>query len=190
VIRIILNERDRVFGQQAIDEMVSAKVRLLRAEACLTQERMAAMIGISKKTLVQAEKGRQTLGFCCASLTAILFRGSDTIHSLFGDLALEIVAWAAGSPPTAGGKAEDEKNLWIEEARQGAYQLQKHVLTGHYLIIDTDRFVRFYSLDRQDALNRMGELEPVFLTLGTQRDVNRSTSTYNGKGAAAMPPVS
>ena len=37
------------------DEMVSERARMIRSEADLTQERFAEMIGISKKTLVEAE---------------------------------------------------------------------------------------------------------------------------------------
>ncbi len=43
-----------------ITELISSKLRLIRTESRYTQEKMANVLGISKKTLVQIEKGRST----------------------------------------------------------------------------------------------------------------------------------
>lgn len=40
--------------------IVSNKIRLIRSEYNFSQEKMAETLGISKKTLVQIEKGRNT----------------------------------------------------------------------------------------------------------------------------------
>jgi DNA-binding XRE family transcriptional regulator len=42
---------------------VDQKVKLIRNEKGYTQDKMAAVLGISKKTLVQVEKERASLGW-------------------------------------------------------------------------------------------------------------------------------
>ena len=42
-------------------ENTDARVKLVRAEFDLTQEKMALLLGLSKKTLVEIEKGRASL---------------------------------------------------------------------------------------------------------------------------------
>ena len=61
------------------DEVISAvnsKLKRVRTEYGLTQDKMAVILGISKKTLVESEKGRRALGWTeVVALTAI-FSGS------------------------------------------------------------------------------------------------------------------
>ncbi|UFJ43053.1 helix-turn-helix domain-containing protein [Brevibacillus humidisoli] len=139
--------------------MVSEKLKLIRIEADLTQDKMAEIIGVSKKTLVQVEKGRKTLGFTAAALVAVLFRRGEIMHSLFGDATLDVldlVATRSNSQAwyrTMGGKV-----WWTEERREGSYSLQKHVFTGHYRIIDEERYLHYYSLDPAEAEKRLAEL--------------------------------
>ncbi len=45
-------------NREEIIMLVSDKLRLIRTEAGYTQDKMAEIIGVSKKTLVQIEKGR------------------------------------------------------------------------------------------------------------------------------------
>ena len=52
------------------------KLKLIRTEYGLTQEKMADILGISKKTLVEIEKGRRSLGWTGAVALASLFSGS------------------------------------------------------------------------------------------------------------------
>lgn len=147
------------FNRKIFDEMVSNKLKLIRTEADLTQDRMAEKIGISKKTLVQVEKGRKTLGFTQSALVAILFRNGEIIQSLFGDMTLQIVDYVSNHGEekkryrTLGGKV-----WWTEETCRDGFRLQKHVLTGHYRIIDEDFYLYYYSLNESEAYKRLEEL--------------------------------
>jgi DNA-binding XRE family transcriptional regulator len=158
-VQNLLQEEGQTMTQDVFDRMISDKLKLIRTEAELTQDRMADMIGISKKTLVQVEKGRQTLGFTASALVAVLFRHSELVQSMFGDSVLEIldlVSTKARSKvwyKTMGGKV-----WWTEERRDGSYILQKHILTGHYRIIDTDYYLHYYSLEKKEACRRLREL--------------------------------
>ncbi len=44
-------------------QMMDEREKLIRTEYGLTQDKMAIALGISKKTLVEIEKGRRTLGW-------------------------------------------------------------------------------------------------------------------------------
>ena len=43
--------------------VVNSKLKLVRTEYGLTQDKMAVILGISKKSLVESEKGRRSLGW-------------------------------------------------------------------------------------------------------------------------------
>ncbi len=145
--------------QATFDRMISQKLKLIRAEADLTQDRMAEVIGISKKTLVQVEKGRQSLGFTAAALAAVLFRKSEMVQSLFGDAVLQIVELVATKAKSrAWYKTMGGKVWWTEENRTDSFIVQKHILTGHYRIIDHAHYLHYYSLDREEAFKRAKEL--------------------------------
>ena len=65
-------------NREEIIMLVSDKLRLIRAEAGYTQDKMAEIIGVSKKTLVQIEKGRVLAGWStvvtvCAHPIILLF---------------------------------------------------------------------------------------------------------------------
>ena len=52
----------------------SEKLKMIRMESDFTQDKMAEILGISKKTLVQIEKGRSTFGWAGA-VTCVQFLG-------------------------------------------------------------------------------------------------------------------
>jgi DNA-binding XRE family transcriptional regulator len=43
-------------------KLLDGKLKLIRTEYGLTQDKMASVLGISKKTLVEIEKNRKSLG--------------------------------------------------------------------------------------------------------------------------------
>ncbi|MEH7475392.1 helix-turn-helix domain-containing protein, partial [Priestia megaterium] len=70
---------------------VSDKIRLIRLERNYSQDRMAEVIGISKKTLVQIEKGRTEAGWTTTVAVCGLFGDSEILQSVLGDVPLEVV---------------------------------------------------------------------------------------------------
>ncbi|MBC9785216.1 transcriptional regulator [Heliobacterium chlorum] len=148
-----------VLTQETFDQLVSAKLRPIRTDADLTQDKMAEIIGISKKTLVDVEKGRKTLGFTAASLTAILFRRGEPVQSLFGDMTIDVVEFVSTRAKSrAWYKTLGGPVWWIEESRQGPFIVQKHRFTPYYRIIDSDHYLHYYSLNREETFQRLAEL--------------------------------
>lgn len=138
---------------------VSDKVRVLRAEVGYTQDKMADIIGISKKTLVQIEKGRVPAGWSTVVAICALFREAETIRYLFGNEPLEVLETVAHEgtdyrkEKTLGGKV-----WWREVERAGGFVMQQNILSQHYRILDEDDFRIFSSFEEEETLDRLREL--------------------------------
>ena len=66
-------------------------LKLVRTEYGYTQEMMASILGLSKKTLVEIEKGRSSLGWMGAVAFSSLFSDSRILSSLLGGEADDMV---------------------------------------------------------------------------------------------------
>jgi len=123
---------------QFIDVM-NSKLKLVRTEYGLTQEKMAAMLGISKKTLVEIEKERKSLGWTCSVALASVFSDSRTLHdAIGGDIAGLIIALAfeeieVNYPKTWGGRV-----WWKTVTEEAGYRIQQNMFSGHYRLIDQE----------------------------------------------------
>lgn len=139
--------------------LISNKLKLIRTEHNYTQDRMAEVLGISKKTLVQIEKGRTTAGWTVCAATCALFRESQVLSSVLGADPLEVLETIAHEKidapkdKTMGGKV-----WWKEIKMQGAFRLQQNVISQHYRILDEMDFRWYSSFDKEDALERLNEL--------------------------------
>ena len=138
---------------------VSEKLRLIRTEAGYTQDKMAEIIGVSKKTLVQIEKGRVLAGWSTVVTVCALFRETETVQFLFGNEPLEVLETVAREGidyrkmKTFGGRI-----WWREVSRKNGFILQQNILSKHFRILD-DRHYRVYSsFDEKQSKIRFKEL--------------------------------
>ncbi|MGD6844265.1 helix-turn-helix transcriptional regulator [Bacillus infantis] len=138
---------------------VSEKLRLIRTEAGYTQDKMADIIGISKKTLVQIEKGRAYAGWSTVVAVCALFRETETVQFLFGNEPLEVLETIAREgidyrkEKTLGGKI-----WWREVERKGRYVLQQNIISQHFRIIDEDLYRIYSSFDEEISKERFFEI--------------------------------
>lgn len=118
---------------QATDE----KVKLIRTEYGYSQDKMAEILGISKKTLVQIEKSRSTLGWMGAVALCTIFGKSEILMMAFGGQPSDIImALAFDSaerqyPKTMGGRV-----WWTDVETADGYKIQKNMVFLHYRILD------------------------------------------------------
>ena len=122
------------------------QVKLVRTEYGFTQDVMARVLGISKKTLVEIEKGRSSLGWTGAVALCSIFSGSQVLSGLLGGEAGELVRALAfqnlrpSYPKTMGGKV-----WWRFVETLGPYTIQQNLLSQHYRALDPgDGRVRSY----------------------------------------------
>ena len=126
-------------------------VKAVRKEYGFTQEKMAAVLGISKKTLVEIEKGRSSLGWTGAAAFAGIFRESCILQEKFGgdlDDLVEALAFAEAEPQypkTMGGKV-----WWREILKEKDYRIQQNVISGHFRLLDGEnrRLMASFALER------------------------------------------
>lgn len=116
---------------------VNGRLKLVRTEYGLTQDKMATILGISKKTLVESEKGRRSLGWTeTVALTSIFARSSilkDALGEDFNEMisALALEGVEISYPPTMGGKV-----WWREIKSAGGYRIQQNLISNHYRLLD------------------------------------------------------
>lgn len=145
--------------REEIIQRVSEKIRLVRAEVGYTQDRMAEIIGVSKKTLVQIEKGRMDANWPTVVTICALFRETETVRHLFGNEPLEVLETIARDgvdyrkERTMGGKI-----WWREVAKNKGFILQQNIISQHYRILDEEYFRIFSSTDEKAAMERFQEL--------------------------------
>lgn len=145
-------------------DKISELCKLVRVEVDLSQDKMAQILGISKKSLVETEKGRRKLSFSEAVALSCIFSHSAVLHNEFGgemsDM-IEALAFAQSKPSypkTMGGKV-----WWKEVSAKEGYRIQQNLLSGHYRILNPEDERMMSSFDLKevqayfDKLNQEGK---------------------------------
>lgn len=120
-------------------EIVDSKIKLIRTEKNYTQDKMADMLGISKKTLVQIEKGRCSLGWTTAVATCTIFKDSEILQLTFGNdtqdiiLSLAFDGYEKTYDKTLGGRV-----WWKDVEFKGTYKIQQNIISKHYRILNAE----------------------------------------------------
>lgn len=116
---------------------MDGKLKLVRTEYGLTQDKMAIILGISKKTLVEIEKERKSLGWTGAVALATIFSHSIVLQDATGGDLTEIVTAIAfhdmdvNYPKTWGGRV-----WWKTMKETEGYRIQQNLFSRHYRILD------------------------------------------------------
>ncbi|UOQ93616.1 helix-turn-helix domain-containing protein [Halobacillus shinanisalinarum] len=145
--------------REVLIEQVSKRIKLIRVEFGYTQNRMAAILGVSKKTLVQIEKERTQANWTTVVAVCALFKESDIMRSMLGDAPLEIIETVAHEQidlpkrKTIGGKM-----WWTTAEEKGQYKLQQNVISQHFRIIDEHGYRWYSSFNKEEALFRYSQL--------------------------------
>ncbi|MDV6379487.1 helix-turn-helix domain-containing protein [Sporosarcina sp. GW1-11] len=138
--------------QQLID-LVLPRLKLIRTEMNYTQDQMADSIGVSKKTLVQLEKGRQELSWTVAVAVCAVYRESTLLRSVMGDDPIELVEMAVHPEIRSGRMLPGGAVTWWTDVGQWQhYKLQQHTAGGHYRIVGEGNQRLFSTADKEKAL--------------------------------------
>ena len=118
-------------------KILDGKLKLIRTEYGLTQDKMASVLGISKKTLVEIEKNRKSLGWTSSVALASIFSDSTILHdAIGGDISDLIIAVGLRDvdvdyPKTWGGKV-----WWKTITEMKGYSIQQNMFSRHYRLIN------------------------------------------------------
>ncbi|WP_281864786.1 helix-turn-helix transcriptional regulator [Planomicrobium okeanokoites] len=147
-------------NQEELIDIVSQKIRLIRLEKELSQEEMAKVLGISKKTLIQIEKGRVAAGWNVVVTCVALFEESEILQNGLGEDSLEVVRLVTFNHieqpvmRTMGGKI-----WWKEVEKRGEFKLQQNVVSQHFRIIDDSNYRWFSSFELEEGMLHLKYLE-------------------------------
>ena len=120
-------------------QQMNTMLKLIRTEYGLTQDKMAAILGISKKTLVESEKGRRSLGWTEVVALATIFSQSQILQNAFGGEVSDIIGAIAFEnvevqyPDTMGGKV-----WWRVVQEEGGYKIQQNIISQHYRLLNAE----------------------------------------------------
>ena len=142
-----------------IIRLISERMRLIRVEVDYTQDKMAEIIGISKKTLVQIEKERNEASWTTVVAVVSLFRETLTVQTLFGGDPLEVIETVSReSIDYRKEKMLGGKMWWKDLSSEKGYKLQQNMISQHYRILDDDQYRIFSSLEREVSEQKYKEL--------------------------------
>ncbi len=145
-------------NKQQLITTVTAKLKLIRTEKNYTQDRMAEVIGMSKKTLIQIEKGRAEANWSHVIAICALFQESEILEATLGDSPLNVVATVAHERLNTPKKTLGGKVWWTEVESIESYRIQQNLLSQHYRILDEKDCHLFSSFYYEDAKIRLLEL--------------------------------
>jgi DNA-binding XRE family transcriptional regulator len=117
---------------------------------------MAKVLGLSKKTLVEIEKGRSSLGWTGSVALCGIFGESQTVMGVFGGKPSSLILVLAfeGQPQLRTLSGVTATVWWqIIEKRQGFY-LQQNIISQHYRLLDGEgnRIASSFNLEDLTAL--------------------------------------
>ncbi|KAJ50841.1 DNA-binding XRE family transcriptional regulator [Clostridium tetanomorphum] len=144
------------------DEFISKaneKVKLIRNEKGYTQDKMSEVLGMSKKTLVQIEKGRGSLGWQGSVTLCTIFKDSEILQMTFGgdpsDLILSLAFnnYEGKHERTLGGKI-----WWRNLKEEKGLIIQQNIISNHYRILDSSNRRITSSFDLEYIKKRFNEL--------------------------------
>lgn len=140
-------------------EMLNERVKLVRTEHHYNQQQMAYVLGISKKTLVEIEKGRSSLGWTGAVALCALFSKSEILSGVLGGeptdmvMALAFEGHEPQYPKTMGGKV-----WWRVVKEHKGYKLQQNIVSQHYRILNEQEERICASFDLEIVSKQLQEL--------------------------------
>jgi len=132
---------------------VSEKLKLIRIENEYTQDKMAELLGLSKKTLVQVEKGRSVLGWAGAVTLCTIFRDSEVLEMTFGGNPQDIILSLAFEDYEKKEKTLGGKVWWNNIECTDQFRIQQNIISRHFRILDSqDR--RIYSSFNEEYIRK------------------------------------
>lgn len=140
-------------------KQIDMKIKLIRTEYEYTQDKMAEIIGISKKTLIQVEKERASLGWTVAVAVCAIFKDSEILQLTFGGevqdiiLSLSFNHYEMNYKKTMGGKV-----WWSDIKTDGKFKVQQNIISKHYRILDSEDRRVCSSFELKLIENRLKEL--------------------------------
>ena len=138
-----------------IIQIISENLKNLRRESHYTQDKMAEIVGVSKKSIIQIEKGRVLADWTTTIAICAVFRESMILHKIFGGDPLEIIEMTVQDvnirpqEKTMGGHI-----MWKNITVYKGFKLQRNVISKHFRILDEENY-RLISTFNEEVAHEM-----------------------------------
>ncbi|MDN4493467.1 helix-turn-helix transcriptional regulator [Ureibacillus aquaedulcis] len=143
-----------------IIQIVSDNLKILRKENCYTQDKMAEIVGVTKKTIIQVEKGRALADWTTTIAICALFRESKLLRKHFGGDPIEIIELTVQDvtirpqEKTLGGHI-----MWKNIDEYKGFKLQRNLISKHFRILDEENYRLFSTFDAEVAQEMWKDIE-------------------------------
>lgn len=148
--------------REMITQIASENLKLIRTENDYTQDKMAEVLGISKKTLVQIEKGRILANWTTTIAICALFHNSQTLQNQMGGDPMEVIELTVHDVIISPKEKTMGGYIWwknIEEYKK--HRLQQNHLSKHYRILDDENYRLISTFDEEVALEKWKAIKAV-----------------------------
>ncbi len=137
-------------NKEELINIVSRKLKLIRTEYNFSQDKMAEILGLSKKTLVQIEKERILLSWTVCISICCIFSESEILRMYFGEDPSKLVQTIAlGKVYFSKTKAKGGKIWWKDIKEEKEFKIQQNIVSLHYRIIDDNHYRLYSSFDKE-----------------------------------------
>jgi len=114
---------------------------------------MAYALGLSKKTLVDIEKKRRSLGWTSSVALCSVFQESEVLAAVFGGQPSEIIlALAFDGKPTQYAKTFGSRAWWSVVYSNQNYVIEQNIISQHYRMLNVEGQRIASSFDIEDLM--------------------------------------
>ncbi len=131
--------------------LCNSKVKLVRTEFSFSQEKMALMLGISKKTLVEIEKGRSSLGWSGSVVLCAIFSSSEILNNTFTQNPVDVFRNIAFENSEPNYRQANTYRIWWQTVLQNEeYLIEQNIVSQHYRLLTKDNKIVASSFNIED----------------------------------------
>ena len=135
--------------------MIDLRLKMVRAEYDLTQEKMGRILGISKKKIIEVEKRRSSLGWSGAIACGSVFSDSKILQADFGSDLLDLIhAMAFQDENPTYPKQSSVKSGWRVLDTVHGDSLEENTVSGYFRIRNREGITIFTSFDEKLVRDR------------------------------------
>lgn len=136
--------------------LCNSKLKLVRTEFSFSQEKMALMIGISKKTLVEIEKGRSSLGWSGSVVLCAVFSGSQILCDAFTQNPIDVFKNIAFENSEPNYRQANSYRIWWQTIMENEiYIIEQNIVSQHYRLLTKDNKIVASSFNIEDLKKLM-----------------------------------
>ncbi|MBQ1390027.1 MAG: transcriptional regulator [Clostridia bacterium] len=140
-------------------QICNQSVKSVRGEFSFSQEKMSNALGISKKTLVEIEKGRSSLGWSGSVTLCSVFGESRIICAAFGSDVVDTIRKIAFENAQINIHHANSTRIWWNTVYQyGGFIIEQNIVSQHYRLLSPDNVVLASSFDYNELILELNNI--------------------------------